>query len=97
MKKARKTGGTKVSKTRTPGVVEDRVTRYPSFEKRDHPLPKVREKTINVWDTVKPVSHSGPKSGEKSALHAGRLGLELMLETRPWSPRTSNRVEWNPV
>ena len=29
--------------------------------------------------------------------HARRLGLELWLETRPLSPRTSNTVEWIPV
>ena len=28
---------------------------------------------------------------------ARRLGLEFKLETRQWSPRTSNTVEWIPV
>ena len=27
----------------------------------------------------------------------GLQTLESRLETRPWSPRTSNTVEWNPV
>lgn len=67
MTKGRKTGGTKVIRAHKPRASKKSRGQYRRIEKRHGSLTGgVREKTVNVRDTVKPATGSGSEGGGKS-------------------------------